>query len=299
MLRKKIIQVSWFVALMALSVAGFAQVKVVVIPLSGETVVSPYADIITVGPSGADFTHPNDAIASISESTPQEDNRILIKIAAGEYTMTSPLVMRRYVDIEGAGTDENSGTILTGARPTPDTFASDASIVVGEDDAELRDMKLINTGGNCFVVGMYNSNSSPTVRNVDIQVSDSTCDTAGNSLTYGVFNERIFTFPRFYDVVSHASGIDGGSSFGINNSGGAASFAKDSHFSSGSVGGKSVFVDGVTNLPAVASFQGGSLPNGVGLNDTSIVRCVDVSDPGSFIGILLGNCMSGGVGGGF
>lgn len=276
---------------MAPNVAGFAQVKVVVIPLGSDAPASPYADTITVGPSGADFTHPNDALASIDENTPQEDNRILIKIAAGEYTMTSPLRMRSYVDIEGAGTDEGSGTILTGARPTLGT-QSEASIVVGKDDAELRDMKLINTGGKCFVVGMYNSSSSPTVRNVDIQVSDSTCLTAGESLTYGVYNSSTTTFPRFYDVVSQASGIDGGSSFGIINVSGAASFAKDSHFSSGSDGGKSVGVDGVPNLPAVASFQGGSLPDGVSLNDNSIVRCVGVSDPDSVFP-LMGNCVPG------
>jgi hypothetical protein len=70
------------------------------------------------------------------------------------------------------------------------------------------------------------------------------------------------------------------------------SLAEDSHFSSGSDGGKSAGMSGQGTSSAVARFKGGSLPNGVSLDDNSAVRCINVPDPApTILPFLQGNCM--------
>lgn len=268
-----------FFLLMVSTIAN-AQTKVVVIPLGGDGCDPCYARTIRVAPSGADFDHPVAAIESISKGEPDIDNKILIKVAAGNYTMAEPLYMLRNVDIEGAGVNQ---TILSGALSTSGGSPSNASIVIGAHDAELRNLSLVNTGGNCLVIGMYNPSSSPTVRGVSIEATGSQC--VEFSGIFGIYNFGESASPKFYDVESSASAAHSGSfssvqSFGIFNQGGAFSYSENSTFAgfAGNDAGKSVRVDS----DSVGQFNGGRFQSDIFSPVGGIVRCRDVINAGDF-----------------
>lgn len=262
-----------FVVLISITFSAYAQTKVVVIPLGGDDGdgCDPcYSQTITVAPSGADFDDPALAMRSIDKSLPQEDYRILVKIAAGAYTMTSPLNMREYVDVEGAGTDETTGTELIGALSSSGLDLFSAAIVNGSDNAELRDMNVVNTGGNCVSLGMLNNRASPTVRNVNFDARGASCD--GPSFNAGIFNRTTRTIAQFYNVISSASSGSETDSFGMYNDTGAFSIAEDSGFVS-TQEDSSVQLGG----GAVAAFRRG-LVSGVSVLGGSIIRCIDTVD---------------------
>lgn len=92
-----------------------------------------YANVIVVAKSGGDFTDPIAAINSTVD--PSATNRYLITIMPGSYDLNGQsLVMRAYVDVEGAGSKLT--TIRSNTVSSP--------VVNGAADSEIRNLKIKN-----------------------------------------------------------------------------------------------------------------------------------------------------------
>jgi hypothetical protein len=107
---------------------------------------------LVVARSGGDFTDPAAAVASIGDASAA--NPYVVRIMPGVYTLTTPLVMKAYVDIEGSG---RNVTVLEGSITVPGANLSDGpGLVNGANHAELRHLTVRNevSAGN-MVVGIY------------------------------------------------------------------------------------------------------------------------------------------------
>ncbi len=163
--------------------------------------VLPLQNVITVAKKNGDFTDPVEAMQSIVG--PDVDNRYLIVIGPGVYTLIDTLVMQEYVDISGSG---RNATKLIGAISTVNPNQTSA-LVMGANNAGIRSLSIENTGGNANSIGFYNNGSSPVMSDMSITVSGGT----GNA---GVSNYA--SSPTMSDMSITASG--GVDSTGVYNS---------------------------------------------------------------------------------
>ncbi|MBN1920176.1 MAG: hypothetical protein JW892_02940 [Anaerolineae bacterium] len=158
-------------------------------------------NVIVVAKSGGDFTSIQEALDSITDAA--DTNPFLVWVAPGRYV--ERVTMKPYVDIEGAG---ESSTIIMYPGSTILEFAG---TVVGADDAALRSLTVINTGGGNYAVAILNSNASPKILHV----------TAYADRAYvkniGVLNENQAN-PVMTHVTAIASGSDTTDNVGIENS---------------------------------------------------------------------------------
>lgn len=253
-----------------ISFSVVAQNRVVVIPLGGDGCDPCYAQTLRVAPSGAQFTHPADAMAALDKANPTADSRILIKVAAGNYPMTSALLMRPFIDVEGAGIDK---TFLSGSVSTGSGFDERGAIVSGSDNSELRDMTVSNTGGSCWVTGMYNGDASPIVRRVKFNATGSVC--AEFSTNSGIFNAGSQSFPKFYDVQANGDGATA-PSYGMYNFNGAVSIAEGGSYQGGDASVRT------ESSGTVALFINATLVNNVDVS-SGIARCKNVTDFSGFL----------------
>ncbi len=155
----RLLQILGACCLLLFSQLAAAHNKVVIIPMSGDD-LKPLKNVITVAKANGDFTDPVAALTSITDASPS--NPYLVVIAPGEYTLTSTLVMKPYVNIAGSGQDV---TVLKGAISS-DFFNASSAIVSGADDAELSDLRVINIGTGVVSIAIYNQNSSPRLMRV-------------------------------------------------------------------------------------------------------------------------------------
>lgn len=111
-------------------------------------------NLITVSASGADFTDPVAAIASINDAS--VNNPYLVYIGPGVYTVAEAIVMKPYVSIKGAG---EQVTRLTGAISS--NVSSLSALIYGTDNAALSDLSVVNTGGDSYstAIGVYGHDS--------------------------------------------------------------------------------------------------------------------------------------------
>ncbi len=178
--------------------------KVVIIPLM-RTVPWVHNDIelynvVTVSPSGGDFTDPVEAINSITAAGP--DNPFLMVIGPGIYSLTQPLAMKSYVSIRGAGEEL---TKLTGAISS--NSHSSSALISGDFYSAISDLTIKNTGGGTHSIALYNYNYSPSITNVTLIAS-------GGTNNYGVYNSNRSS-PTMIDVTITA--IGGTDTYGIYN----------------------------------------------------------------------------------
>lgn len=177
--------------------------RVTVIPLNS---VKKLMNVITVSAEGGDFADPAAALASISGASAADP--FLVLIGPGVYTVTKTLVMQPWVTIAGSGREI---TILTGAVSTVSPYA-DSAVVSGADNAVLRDLTVINTGGGEYATAVYNGGCDPIIEDV-------TAAASGGTKNYGIFNHsESFTAisrPRLTGVSASASG--GNESMGVYN----------------------------------------------------------------------------------
>jgi len=139
-------------------------------------------NMILVAPVRGDFTSIQAAINSAIN--PTATNPYLIVVAPGLYTES--ITLKPYVDVQGSGV--NLTTIThDGSAPT----------VTGADHSELRSLTVINTGGGNTATGIANINTSPTLRDLVVQVSG------------GLTNTGVYQAVSGYEV----SGLDPGGSF--------------------------------------------------------------------------------------
>ncbi len=237
------------------SSAVTAHNSVVVIPMSGDD-LKPLKNVVTVAKANGDFADPVSAIDSITDAS--ASNPYIIVIAPGVYTLTTGLIMQEYVDIAGSG--ENV-TTLTGAVST-DVGDGTSAIVIGANNAALRDLNIENTGGSDYSIGVYNNAASPELANVNISAS-------GGPRSYGIRNKN--SSPRMTNITVSTSGSM--SSYGVNNT---SSSPKMTNVTVSAIGVVSAFTIGVHNTSSspdmtnvIASASGGTNNYGVYNNNSS------------------------------
>jgi len=155
-----------------------------------------YDHVIVVAKSGGDYATVGAALASITDNSAA--SRYLVWVGPGTYNET--VTMKEYVDIEGAG--ELLTTISYAGSHSTNT-----GTVVGADNAELRFLTVLNTGGDRMAIAIYNSYNSPRLTHVTASASGAL------SNTYGVFNS--FSSSAMVNVSASASGGD--SNYGVFN----------------------------------------------------------------------------------
>ncbi len=127
------------VVLCLLCINATAHNKVVVVPL-GSDPTKPLQNVISVSPSNGDFRDPIAALNSIptqGAGMPSAENRYLIVIGPGQYTLSETMQMRQYVSIVGAG---SKNTHLIFEIETPSSGAAQA--VITEADVSLSDLTI-------------------------------------------------------------------------------------------------------------------------------------------------------------
>jgi hypothetical protein len=191
--------------------------------LHASTFQRHYANVIVVAKSGGDYTTITAALNSIT--TASDTNRYLIQVMPGIYT--ERVTMKQYVDIEGAGELTTKITFTGGS-----TQNSGAATLVGAGEAELRFLKVENTGGNAYAIAIYNSSAAPRLTHITAIASGGTADNigvyndnssprmtnvlagaSGGTNTYGVYNDN--SSPRMTNVVANAS--EGTGNYGVAN----------------------------------------------------------------------------------
>lgn len=149
--------------------------KVVVIPLSGKSM----QNVVTVAKGGGRFTDPVAAMDSISDAS--ATNPYLLLIGPGQYTLTSTLVMKEYVDVAGSG--ENV-TLLTGAFSNSGATTASA-IVSGAKHTTISNLSIKNIGGSkTYSLGVYNYYLDISTRMIQVNITA----TGGATSNMGVYN---------------------------------------------------------------------------------------------------------------
>lgn len=156
-----------------LSSSAQATDRVVVIPMGGGTL----KNVVTVAKANGKFTDPLAAVNSITDAS--ATNPYLVLIAPGQYTLTTTLVMKPYVDITGSG--ENV-TLLTGAISTTNPDATSA-VVKGANHATLSNLSISNTGGNQYSLGIYTTGLGISARLQQVLAT-----ATGGTFNFGVLN---------------------------------------------------------------------------------------------------------------
>lgn len=127
-------------------------------------------NILLVARTGGEFTSIQTALDVISDAS--STNRYLVRVGPGVYN--EQVVMKPYVDIEGAG--ELATTItFTGSQGT------NTGTVVGASDAELRFLTVENTGDDDYAVAIYNTSDS-------LRLTHITANATGGVTSYGIYN---------------------------------------------------------------------------------------------------------------
>ena len=152
-------------------------------------------NVITVSAEHGDFTSPVEAINSITDA--DAGNPYLIQIGPGVYEISTALIMKQWVTIQGAGRE---ATKITGAISTGDFPSDSTAIVSGQNNAALTDLTIENRGGGVFSVAIYNREASPRIERVTaIAMGDD-----GYAST-GILNEDSSS-PIITNVTASASG---------------------------------------------------------------------------------------------
>lgn len=140
-------------------------------------------NVIHVATSGGDFTDPVAALEAISTTLPAASagNRYLVRVAPGVYTVSSPVVMQPFVDLEGSGVKT---TVIRGAIGSsfPDALQG---IVNAASQSEIRHLTIRNTWFDSSAVGLLvESAQGAWIKDVRVVATGSAVDTA--AWKYGI-----------------------------------------------------------------------------------------------------------------
>jgi hypothetical protein len=189
---------------------------------------TPYQNVIIVAKSGGDYTSVQGAMNTINDAS--ETNPYLVWVAPGVYQ--ERVTMKPWVDIQGAG--QNMTTIKSGGLSE-----ATSGVVVGADNASLRDLTVETDGGNntSYPIGIYLDTASPTIQRVTIKAYNGlnavigitirnssplveevsiTCSTSVYTNIYCVFIQ-MYSKPVFRDLSIEAQGTGFGDMYGIFN----------------------------------------------------------------------------------
>lgn len=151
------------------------------------------AKVAIVDASGYNYSDPLEAMDDLAFwcGVPSTANPCLLKILPGVYDIgQNSLQMQEHVDIEGSGA--NITTVMGNIG------TNSSGVVNGADNAVLRDLKVVNTGGGTYAIAIYNNNASPGIRYVTAKASD------GGSYSRGIYN--VSSSPTITNVKAIASG---------------------------------------------------------------------------------------------
>ncbi len=130
-----------------------------------------------------------EALAAVTDASAAKP--YLIVIEPGVYDLGSQVLqMKAYVDIQGSG--ENM-TTLTGT-----VSGTYSAVVMGVDNAGLRFLTVVNTGGGSEAIAICNDHASPQMANVTAVAS------GGTEVNRAVYN--YFSSPSMTDVMAISSG---------------------------------------------------------------------------------------------
>ncbi len=235
-------------------VASFsaAHQKVAVIPLHS---AKQLKNIVTVSPTGGDFTDPATALASITDAS--SSNIYHVAIGPGTYVITQQMVMKPFLSITGSGP---ATTIIKGAIST--AVESTSSLIVGADNSSLSDLMVENNCSGTFCLGIYN-NGSPIIHDVAVFAS-------GGDRNYAIYNYS--SSPVFYDV--SAKGTGGDTAAGIYNNGASPIMADIAATGSGGVeseGMINAYGSSAQVNSGIFTGSGGSFNFGVGNSGSNII----------------------------
>lgn len=175
--------------------------------------ISPQPDnVLTVGPTGAEYRDLRRALDSITDAGP--DNPYFVHVATGEYDVgDAPLALKPYVAVIGAGVGE---TVVKGQLAT--SSAPHMPVIFGAEHARLERMTVRNDGGGYYVRTIVNDGTSPVLSNLDVQAAGGTWNTAIMNCNNAA--------PTIIDVAARAR--FGQYAFGIVECAGAHSTIRDS-----------------------------------------------------------------------
>jgi len=171
---------------------------------SGLSNVAHYKSTVIVSPAGTAAESGADLLAALASITDASaSNPYLVKIEPGIYDVGSVVLqMKQYVDMEGSGV----GTTTITGNVDGDT----TGVVMGASNAELRFIKVENSGGGNSANAIYNNSSSPVITNVTAIASGAFISNRGI--------KNNCSFPTVTDVIAAASGA-AILNWGIQNSG--------------------------------------------------------------------------------
>lgn len=236
---------------------------------------SPIENIIWVAKSGGDYTDPVTALTSISDASVNNPYRVMI--GPGVYNLSSALVMKEYVYIEGSG---RNVTRLTGSFSTPGTWA-DATLVKGANNSGLKNLTVKNTCASTLCTAIYNVNASPSLNGAKFVASGGTNTIAihndnnssptlktvtalgeGNGTSMGMYNWNNCS-PTVYRSTIKAEGV--GANYGVFNKGGSTTTIHGSIV----VGSNNTIVNDGTGGVSSASIFSSQLSGGAVLDQLS------------------------------
>ncbi|CAG0937019.1 hypothetical protein TFLX_05922 [Thermoflexales bacterium] len=223
-----------------------------------------YQNVVMVAKSGGDYTTISAALTSITNAS--ATNHYLVKVMPGVYTET--VTMKQYVDIEGAGELATTITYIGSTSYYTGT-------VLGANNAELRFLTVVNTGGNTYAVAIFNNSASPRLTNVTATSS------GGTDSNRGVFNYDSSS-PTMTDVTATGSG--GAFNYGVSNSSSSPTMMNVT--ATGLGGSESNYgVDNISSSPTMmnmtATGSGGTESHGVSNRASSSPRMTNVTAIGS------------------
>ncbi len=160
----------------------------------------PYANVIVVAKAGGHFDTIQAALDSITNAA--DSNPYLVWVAPGRYY--ERVTMKPYVDIEGAG---EWSTIITYSGSTSIELAG---TVIGANNAALRSLTVLNTGGGNYAIAILNDAASPGILHVTARASGAFLKNVG------VLNQNLAN-PVMTYVTALALGTDNTDNVGIEN----------------------------------------------------------------------------------
>ena len=160
--------------LLAMPIISSSHNKLVVIPLAGND-ASPLQNVITVAKQNGDFRDPIRALSSIQDAS--SDNPYLLVIGPGNYILSQPLEMKKYIHIVGSG---RGITTLQGKFSNP-SVSKLAATVIGSTSSSMRSLTIENKNTlSGRTIGIYNDAATP--------FSDLIVRVTGGAGQIGVYN---------------------------------------------------------------------------------------------------------------
>ena len=164
-------------------------------------------NVITVAPSGGDFSDPVDALDAIGTTLPASSavNRYLIIVEPGVYTVTQSVRMKPYVDLQGSGIKT---TVIRGAISFDDggSVFGGQGVINAASRSEIRQLTVRNTISSISGIAIAVIGTQGSLISDVRSVARGNADNSGN-WKYGI---RIVdsTNTRIVNVVARGTSTD-------------------------------------------------------------------------------------------